>query len=320
MFTSPLEIVAMPCGHYLHHHCYTSLMLSTYQCPICKRSAVNMETQWRKLEEEIRHQPMPREWSDVKVEVKCNDCAALTVAPFHWLGVKCGRCDGFNTGTVRMMAENEEVRRDVQDFAEQRRERRADIARETFRRTNTAPVIVRPYFLDEEDQPPPGAGERPRSARPSYTLPELPQFRYPNINLAEYRGRLPNMPNMPALPNMPGFAFPFDLGVLDRVNRGLSPIRHYFDDQIADGVPRQFRMLPDGSVRTSIEGEGEAAWRRDEHWMVESSDEEEDDEDEEDTEGEYDEDEDSDEEMIDVDDEEDEAADDRLRIELTGHR
>ena len=28
----------------------------------------------------------------------------------------------------------------------------------------------------------------------------------------------------------------------------------------------------------------------------------------------------SDEEMIDVDDEEDEAADDRLRIELTGHR
>ena len=265
---------------------------------------------------------MPREWADVNVEVKCNDCAAVTVRGFHWLGVKCGRCDGFNTSTVRMLAENEEVRRDVQDFAEERRERRAEISRETFRRTATAPVIVRPYFLDAEDASTGTDAQRPRSARAGsqnpFTLPELPQFRdrLPSINLAEYRDRLPHyMPNMPNMPNMPGFpTFPFDFGVMDRVGRSLSPIRHYFDDQIAEGVPRQFRMFPDGSVRTSVEGENGGAWRGSEEWMVGSSDEE---DDEEDTEGEDDED--SDEEMVDVD-VEDEEEDDDNGFELTGHR
>jgi phage FluMu protein Com len=329
MFTSPLEIVAMPCGHYLHHACYTALMLSTYQCPICKRSAVNMETQWRKLEEEIRHQPMPREWSDVKVEVKCNDCAALSVAAFHWLGVKCGRCDGFNTSTVRMMAENEEVRRDVVEFAEARRERRSELSRENFRRTVTAPLTVRPYFLDDAGALP----GRPRSSfggaegfQNPFTLPELPRLhdfsgRLPNINLAEYRDRFPNIP----YPSMPtGFAFPFDLGVMERVGRGLSPIRHYFDDQIVEGVPRQFRRDSRGQVAEDAEVEG--SWKGNESWMVGSSDDEEegeeyeseeDEEDEEDGEG------DSDEEMADVAglmEEEDEDEGGGFKIELTGHR
>jgi hypothetical protein len=297
-----------------------------------------METQWRKLEEEIRNQPMPREWCDVKVEVKCNDCAGVSVGGFHWLGVKCGRCDGFNTSQVRMLAA-EEVRRDVVEFAEQRRERRAEMGRERepFRRTFTAPVTVRPYFLDDDDDYL-SAGARPRSMRVSdgfqspFTLPDLPRLpefsgRLPN--LPEFSGRipigLPNMPYMPSyMPSMPGINFPFDMW--DRVGRSLSPIRHYFDDQIADGVPRQF-FLPEG-VRTSLEGEDGRVWRVDEDWLIEESSEEDSDEEEDDSEEEdYEDSDDSDEEMTDIgldddddDDDEQDQGSDRLDIELTGHR
>jgi hypothetical protein len=241
MFTSPHEIVAMPCGHYLHHHCYSQLMLSSYQCPICKRSAVNMETQWRKLDEEIRRQPMPREFADARMEVKCNDCGARSVVGFHWLGCRCGTCDGFNTVEVRMIADGS-VRRDVEDFAVQRRERREveqrNWARDPLsmgmpRRVNQ-PLSVRPYFQQMDET----ALERPGSARSgdsTFGMPSLPQL--PNLN-------------------------PYQM--LARVSRGLSPIRHYFDGEIIDAVPTRFR--------SGLPGEEEVEWVNEGEWWVDSED------------------------------------------------
>jgi hypothetical protein len=278
MFTSPLEIVAMPCGHYLHHHCYTSLMLSTYQCPICKRSAVNMETQWRKLEEEIRHQPMPQEWAGVRVEVRCNDCAGKTIVPYHWLGCKCGRCDSFNTVEAGLLA-NEEVQRGVEDFAERRREIREEEMRN--RRPWTAPSedqhhqhhhqhqplrtrVVRPYFLDMEERD--GVAVRPEHRRAdsagqfgeiAVAAPGEGWAAQHWVNgvregwVGNVGGRWVGIGGraegwvggvrdgfvLPALPNLPNLN-PWEM--LERVNRSLEPIRHYFDGEIVDGVPEAF--------------------------------------------------------------------------------
>ena len=64
-------------------------MKNSYRCPICSRSIVNMEMQFRHLERAIESQPMPAEFQDTKAWVYCNDCSAKTVVKYHWLGLKC---------------------------------------------------------------------------------------------------------------------------------------------------------------------------------------------------------------------------------------
>ncbi|PNS14091.1 hypothetical protein CAC42_6604 [Sphaceloma murrayae] len=144
LFSSSTPVVSLLCGHYMHSACYKELMNVTYRCPVCNKSAVNMELQWRKLDDEIRVQPMPEEdFEDEepeeersstpeppdttdsrlsaglsnlslfnrpssqqrrrvprKVWVGCNDCGGRGYTPFHWLGLKCPRCDGYNTNQL----------------------------------------------------------------------------------------------------------------------------------------------------------------------------------------------------------------------------
>ncbi|KAF2223373.1 zinc-ribbon-domain-containing protein, partial [Elsinoe ampelina] len=105
LFSSSTPVVSLLCGHYMHSACYKDLMNVTYRCPVCNKSAVNMELQWRKLDDEIRMQPMPEEdFEDEfrrrlprRVWVGCNDCGGRGWTPFHWLGLKCPVCDGYNT-------------------------------------------------------------------------------------------------------------------------------------------------------------------------------------------------------------------------------
>lgn len=142
MFSSLTPVVSLFCGHYMHAACYKDLMNVTYRCPICSKSAVNMELQWKKLDDEIMMQPMPEdetnaEQSDVdvaddhdlipesdtrlaaglgnlamfsrpsarrrvpkRVWVGCNDCGGRGWTAFHWLGLKCPVCDGYNTNQM----------------------------------------------------------------------------------------------------------------------------------------------------------------------------------------------------------------------------
>lgn len=136
LFSSQQPVVSLLCGHYMHATCYKDLMTVTYRCPVCNKSAVNMELQWRKLDDEIRIQPMPEEDFEAtpvpsrpasaspettrpqppdaepaepaeylpsrrrlprKVWIGCNDCGGRGWSPFHWLGLKCPDCDGYNT-------------------------------------------------------------------------------------------------------------------------------------------------------------------------------------------------------------------------------
>lgn len=89
MFTSPQTVVFMRCGHSIHQRCYYEHMNSSYRCPICSRSVVNMEMQFRHLERAIDSQPMPPQFEDTKAFIYCNDCSAKTTVKYHWLGLKC---------------------------------------------------------------------------------------------------------------------------------------------------------------------------------------------------------------------------------------
>jgi len=142
LFESPTPVVSLPCGHYMHGMCYRDLMAVTYKCPVCSKSAVNMELQWRKLDDEIRAQPMPEEDDEDlegllphvdsagggadevsadsdrsaqpsaprrprEVWIGCNDCGGRCWTPFHWLGLKCRVCDSYNTNQMAPTAVQE---------------------------------------------------------------------------------------------------------------------------------------------------------------------------------------------------------------------
>ncbi|EOD50798.1 putative ring finger and chy zinc finger domain-containing protein [Neofusicoccum parvum UCRNP2] len=85
MFTSSTDVVSMKCGHYMHRDCYDSYMQTDYKCPMCKKSAVNMELQWRKLRDAIDSQPMPAQFADTKLVIHCNDCSVKSTSNYHWL-------------------------------------------------------------------------------------------------------------------------------------------------------------------------------------------------------------------------------------------
>ena len=90
MFNSPETVVFMPCGHSIHLKCYYEHVKTSYRCPLCSKSMVNMETSFRNLDRAIESQPMPTGFRDTKALVYCNDCAAKSSVPYHWLGLKCG--------------------------------------------------------------------------------------------------------------------------------------------------------------------------------------------------------------------------------------
>ncbi|KAF2809305.1 zf-CHY-domain-containing protein [Mytilinidion resinicola] len=107
LFSSSIPVVSMPCGHYLHKECYNSYMQTAYKCPMCKKSAVNMELQWRKLTHAIESQPMPEEFADTRAVIQCNDCSCKSSAKYHWLGNKCTNCDSYNTNEFRILSGEE---------------------------------------------------------------------------------------------------------------------------------------------------------------------------------------------------------------------
>jgi hypothetical protein len=105
MFTSPSPVVFMLCGHGIHKVCWDEHMKSSYKCPICSKSMVNMETQFRNLDREIDAQPMPPQFQDTKAMVSCNDCYAKSAVKYHWLGLKCAICDSYNTAQLSILSD-----------------------------------------------------------------------------------------------------------------------------------------------------------------------------------------------------------------------
>lgn len=100
LFDSAEAVIFMRCGHSIHRQCYRQHMQTSYKCPICQKSVVNMETQFRSLDRMILNQPMPEDWRGMRAVVSCNDCTARSISPYHWLGLRCEVCQSYNTRLV----------------------------------------------------------------------------------------------------------------------------------------------------------------------------------------------------------------------------
>ncbi|KAI1118148.1 hypothetical protein F5Y14DRAFT_299530 [Nemania sp. NC0429] len=103
MFTSPKPVCFMKCGHSIHRDCLDEYQKTSYKCPICSKSLFNMESQFRNLDLSIQAQPMPPEFKDLLAIVLCHDCSAKSSTMYHWLGLKCGVCESYNTAQLQII-------------------------------------------------------------------------------------------------------------------------------------------------------------------------------------------------------------------------
>lgn len=255
-----------------------------------------MELQWRKLEQAIEAQPMPAQFRDTKVEIRCNDCGARGVVGYHWLGCKCSVCDGFNTVEIRLLGTDEGTRRDVEVYAQEERRAREEAGR---RRLQQQLLQPRSYFAEEVNT---------MASAIATSGTELESARF----------ALPNLPNIPVLPRLN--VSPYEM--LERISRSLSPIQHYLSsDENLQSEDRARSEGPEAVSPTSIATTEELGfWARNRHWFM-SSDGEEDESYSEDESMEYASDgEGEDEEMDDEDDEEEGDEGRVLDLQLIGHR
>ncbi|KAJ4306883.1 hypothetical protein N0V88_000255 [Collariella sp. IMI 366227] len=89
LFNSPKSVIFMQCGHSIHRDCFDAHMKTSYKCPLCNKSCLNMEIQFRNIDVAILTQPMPPEYADARAIISCNDCSAKSQTAYHWLGLKC---------------------------------------------------------------------------------------------------------------------------------------------------------------------------------------------------------------------------------------
>ena len=98
----------MKCGHSIHQSCFCQLTKTSYKCPICSKSVVNMEAQFRLLDAEIEANILPEPYSKWRCVIVCNDCSARSNVNFHFLGLKCSTCKSYNTAQLSLIKPEED--------------------------------------------------------------------------------------------------------------------------------------------------------------------------------------------------------------------
>lgn len=102
LFTSVSKVVFMKCGHSIHQQCYDEMTKHSYKCPICKKTVVNTETQFRILDQEIRQLPLPPPYDKWRCIISCNDCKGKSNCAYHVMGLKCKYCHSYNTNQLKL--------------------------------------------------------------------------------------------------------------------------------------------------------------------------------------------------------------------------
>ena len=109
MFDSETPVKTLPCGHLMHTSCFETYTRHYYTCPLCRKSLGDFTVYFRMLDailaDERQKKKAEEEDKEVKEEnkeqkqqkVKCNDCAEVTMAEFHFVYHACGKCRSYNT-------------------------------------------------------------------------------------------------------------------------------------------------------------------------------------------------------------------------------
>lgn len=98
IFSSRRVTHEMPCGHDIHWDCFKTLAQHDSRCPLCKKTVhEDMSIEWQSLARDIQQQPIPPDQTRC-VDISCNDCEIRDKnRRWHFLGVQCRHCGGFNT-------------------------------------------------------------------------------------------------------------------------------------------------------------------------------------------------------------------------------
>ncbi|KAH9881373.1 hypothetical protein IAQ61_000097 [Plenodomus lingam] len=244
LFTSSIPVVSMPCGHYLHKGCYGLYMQTAYKCPLCAKSAVNMDLQWRKLTQAIESQPMPEQFEHTRAVVKCNDCSAKSSVKYHWLGNQCGSCDSYNTNELRILngPESEEAANALLE-ADTEVGSPPRAAANTGSPSSQAPLrSPRYYFTPDEPEETWLPGQLPSFPFQMPRRPRMPQF--------------PSLPPFPPLRNLPPFPQMPDAAqqMVERLRRSFDAYLNPTGDIRAENVPFIDLGGDDGRERRATDG------------------------------------------------------------------
>ncbi|KAJ3285005.1 hypothetical protein HK104_009676 [Borealophlyctis nickersoniae] len=101
MFTSTKPVILMPCGHCVHYKCHQEYIQTSYQCPTCLKSLVDMRDYFKRIDQALAQQEMPTEYANLVNYVYCNDCEKKCYAKFHFMHHKCAFCLGYNTKVLQ---------------------------------------------------------------------------------------------------------------------------------------------------------------------------------------------------------------------------
>ena len=98
IFNSIRQSFIMPCGHAIHEDCLISYT-DNYKinCPLCRKSLYigeALEKITKYIDEQIEKNPIDEEHL---VDIRCNDCDFRGEVKYHYYGLKCGGCGGYNT-------------------------------------------------------------------------------------------------------------------------------------------------------------------------------------------------------------------------------
>ncbi|SGZ41742.1 uncharacterized protein HGUI_03943 [Hanseniaspora guilliermondii] len=94
----------VPCNHAIHENCLNEYLKNgQYKCPICQVTIVDMEINFKLLDEEIQQCPLPEPYNMWRCVYKCNDCTTRGMTSYHFLGIKCRCCFSFNTVLLQVL-------------------------------------------------------------------------------------------------------------------------------------------------------------------------------------------------------------------------
>lgn len=101
LFSSTTEFFSLSkCGHSMHKSCFLEYSKSSFKCPLCNKSYLNLDSYNQILKEEVENTPMPEEYKNIKVTIICNECNEKTETTLHFVGHRCSKCNSFNTKKI----------------------------------------------------------------------------------------------------------------------------------------------------------------------------------------------------------------------------
>jgi len=88
------DIFLMSCNHSMHKQCYNEYIKTNYKCPECLKTIKDMTLIFKQMENQIQYEPSINPYT---VTIICNDCNKHSVTTYHHFGIKCPKCNSFNS-------------------------------------------------------------------------------------------------------------------------------------------------------------------------------------------------------------------------------